>query len=108
MKKNVGKTCPVCKKTFVESDDIVVCPECGTPHHRSCYASIGRCALSSKHGCINKDEEKKQNEIEFQQKEMVVEEIHKTFHTSMNISAVLLAEGKTLRTLYSAQAAGIR
>lgn len=29
---------------------------------------------------------KKQNEIEFQQKEMVVEEIHKTFHTSMNPS----------------------
>lgn len=62
MKKNVGKTCPVCKKTFVESDDIVVCPECGAPHHRSCYASVGRCALSSEHGRIKKEE--KQNEIE--------------------------------------------
>lgn len=63
MKKNVGKTCPVCKKTFVESDDIIVCPECGTPHHRSCYASIGRCALSSEHGRIKK-EDTKQNAIE--------------------------------------------
>ena len=26
--------CPVCKKQFEDGDDIVVCPECGTPHHR--------------------------------------------------------------------------
>ena len=24
--------CPVCNKQFKEGDDIVVCPECGTPH----------------------------------------------------------------------------
>lgn len=65
MKKNVGKTCPVCKKTFVESDDIVVCPECGTPHHRSCYASIGCCALSSEHGRMKKEETEKQNKKDF-------------------------------------------
>lgn len=37
-------TCPVCSKEFDENSDIVVCPICGTPHHRDCYKSIGRCA----------------------------------------------------------------
>ena len=36
--------CPVCKKQFKDGDDIVVCPECGTPHHRECYDSIHHCA----------------------------------------------------------------
>lgn len=35
--------CPVCKETFTEDDDIVVCPECGTPHHRECYRENGKC-----------------------------------------------------------------
>ena len=35
--------CPVCEKKFENGDDIVVCPECGTPHHRECYDSLGRC-----------------------------------------------------------------
>ena len=26
--------CPVCNKQFKEGDDIVVCPECGTPPQR--------------------------------------------------------------------------
>lgn len=29
--------CPVCDKQFKKGDDIVVCPECGAPHHRECY-----------------------------------------------------------------------
>ncbi len=36
--------CPVCKEKFSLEDDIVVCPICGTPHHRECYAKEGRCA----------------------------------------------------------------
>ena len=36
--------CPVCKEKFSPEDDIVVCPICGTPHHRACYAKEGRCA----------------------------------------------------------------
>ena len=42
-------SCPVCKKQFEENDDIVVCPECGTPHHRACYASLSHCANESLH-----------------------------------------------------------
>ena len=40
-----GVCCPVCGKPFQEGDDIVVCPECGAPHHRECYKSLGHCAL---------------------------------------------------------------
>ena len=32
-----GLCCPVCKVKFKDDDDIVVCPACGAPHHRSCY-----------------------------------------------------------------------
>lgn len=39
--------CAGCGELFKEGDDIVVCPECGTPQHRHCYENAG--------GCINKD-----------------------------------------------------
>ena len=35
-------TCPVCQKRFVLGDDVVVCPECGAPHHRECFEQNGR------------------------------------------------------------------
>ena len=38
-----GLKCKVCDKTFAEEDDIVVCPDCGTPYHRSCYKEKGEC-----------------------------------------------------------------
>ena len=41
--------CPVCKERFSAEDDIVVCPICGTPHHRECWAKEGRCANSDWH-----------------------------------------------------------
>ncbi len=36
--------CPVCSEEFLEDSDVVVCPICGTPHHRECYKNLGRCA----------------------------------------------------------------
>lgn len=41
--------CPVCGLTFTDNDDVVVCPECGTPHHRDCYKNFGGCANAEKH-----------------------------------------------------------
>lgn len=41
--------CPVCEKEFTNSDDIVVCPLCGTPHHRDCYKKNGECGNYDKH-----------------------------------------------------------
>lgn len=45
----IGEKCPVCGKNFHADDDIVVCPHCGTPHHRECYESLGHCINESKH-----------------------------------------------------------
>lgn len=42
-------SCPVCSLAFEKGDDVVFCPECGTPHHRECYASLGRCANAHLH-----------------------------------------------------------
>lgn len=41
--------CPVCKRLFEEGDDIVYCPDCGTPHHRECYNLIGHCVNKGLH-----------------------------------------------------------
>lgn len=45
----IGEKCPVCGKNFHADDNIVVCPNCGTPHHRECYESIGHCVNESRH-----------------------------------------------------------
>ncbi len=44
-----NQNCPVCNNSFTENDDIVVCPECGTPHHRECWNLSGRCANEQLH-----------------------------------------------------------
>jgi hypothetical protein len=43
-------SCPVCNQFFQADDDIVVCPICGTPHHRECYKQSGICGNADKHG----------------------------------------------------------
>lgn len=45
-----GLSCPVCLKTFTPDDDIVVCPQCGLPHHRACWKSVGHCYKEVNHG----------------------------------------------------------
>ena len=44
-----GQICPVCNNRFENNDDVVVCPECGTPHHRECYFENGKCANENLH-----------------------------------------------------------
>ena len=44
-----GYKCIVCDKDFEETDDIVVCPECGTPYHRECYNQVGECINTELH-----------------------------------------------------------
>ena len=44
-----GETCPVCHKAFTDDDDVVVCPDCGTPHHRVCYQQQNACANAALH-----------------------------------------------------------
>jgi hypothetical protein len=42
--------CPVCDVHFSENDDIVVCPDCGTAHHRECWKANGKCFNHHRHG----------------------------------------------------------
>ncbi len=42
--------CVVCKKELDINDDVVVCPECGAPHHRDCWAAEGHCHYREAHG----------------------------------------------------------
>lgn len=39
----LNQKCPICKNEFTGNDNIVVCPLCGTPHHKECYKKNGEC-----------------------------------------------------------------
>ncbi len=41
--------CPYCEKPILETEDRVVCPDCGTPYHRSCYVEHGTCFFEAEH-----------------------------------------------------------
>lgn len=47
--KYTGNPCAGCGKVFTDDDDIVVCPECGTPQHRECYDKENRCVCEALH-----------------------------------------------------------
>ena len=47
--KYTGISCAACGKPFTAEDDIVVCPECGTPYHRACYKELGHCVYEQRH-----------------------------------------------------------
>lgn len=49
MSEYIGKECIVCNEKFKQSDEIVVCPECGTPYHRECYNKVGKCINTTLH-----------------------------------------------------------
>lgn len=44
-----GYDCRSCGKQFTAEDDIVVCPDCGTPYHRECYKNEGKCVNTELH-----------------------------------------------------------
>ncbi len=44
-----NQLCDVCGEVFDKNSDIVVCPECGTPHHRHCWQKNGHCINEAKH-----------------------------------------------------------
>ena len=49
MGKYTGSQCIICQKRFTDEDDVVVCPDCGTPYHRDCWSAQGRCINTSLH-----------------------------------------------------------
>lgn len=44
-----NKVCDGCSEVMLEGDDIVVCPECGTPQHRECYKKNNQCVNAHLH-----------------------------------------------------------
>lgn len=44
-----NQICDYCGKPFDKNSDVVVCPDCGTPHHRECWDKLGHCVNSDKH-----------------------------------------------------------
>ncbi len=48
--KYTGNLCQGCNRPFEDGDDVVVCPECGTPQHRECYEREDRCVCAHMHG----------------------------------------------------------
>ncbi len=48
--KYTGNLCQGCNRPFEDGDDVVVCPECGTPQHRECYEKENRCVCAHMHG----------------------------------------------------------
>lgn len=49
LSKYTSIPCTHCGHPFTDQDDVVVCPECGAPHHRSCFRELGHCALQGQH-----------------------------------------------------------
>ena len=45
----IGLQCGICGEDFKDGDDVVVCPDCGTPMHRACYKELGDCPNADKH-----------------------------------------------------------
>lgn len=44
-----NKVCDGCSEIMLEGDDIVVCPDCGTPQHRECYKKNNECVNAHLH-----------------------------------------------------------
>ena len=49
MLEYLGQPCKICGKPFEEQDDIVTCPDCGTPDHRACSRAAGACVNPGLH-----------------------------------------------------------
>ncbi|MCD7741982.1 MAG: DUF2628 domain-containing protein [Ruminococcus sp.] len=48
-KKYTGEGCLACGETFLDDDDVVVCPDCGTPYHRDCWKKENKCINDELH-----------------------------------------------------------
>ena len=44
-----NSTCDGCGQPLLECEDIVVCPDCGTPQHRACYELNNKCVNEHLH-----------------------------------------------------------
>ena len=52
MKIDENMLCPICKAKLF-TDEVAFCPDCGAPHHKSCFLNNGACAYADTHGTEN-------------------------------------------------------
>ncbi len=91
-----NQKCPVCGEVFTQNDDVVVCPECATPHHRACFENFSHCANEHLHeeGFVWKAEEAKTVEKTAEPEENTVEETAKA-ETEENKETIVCPNCKT-------------
>ncbi len=80
-----GKKCACCNAYLFPDDDVVFCPECGAPHHRSCYNHLGHCALEADHGTENQYKPEETVEKKAENKENDENNSFKSTHSSVMI-----------------------
>ncbi len=68
MSEKLNSSCPICGGYLFDDDDIVYCPECGAPHHRDCYSTLGHCGCESEHGKVTTDSNIKEHTEETEEK----------------------------------------
>ena len=72
-----GKLCDGCRQPLENGDDIVVCPICGTPQHRSCYEKNNKCVNEYLHSTgftwTDPEEEQRNKEEELKARQNVQE-----------------------------------
>ena len=44
-----NRICDACGLPLREDEDVVVCPDCGTPQHRACFEKNGQCIHADRH-----------------------------------------------------------
>ena len=86
--------CPICNTQFTEEDDVVVCPECGTPHHRDCYIKNGKCFNFDKHGTYEPLELEFIEAEEEENSDTVTEEIEKNDENIRQAAQEIIEEMK--------------
>lgn len=78
--KFIGQQCASCHTLFNKNDDIVVCPECGTPYHRECYKNEGK--------CVNVELHEKGLEWQPERREPVVHEFRSPVASEIALSPI--------------------
>lgn len=74
-----GISCAVCHAYLFPEDDVVYCPECGAPHHRDCYSSVGHCALDEFHGTERQYDKIKEAQITASRDEIKAQESSESY-----------------------------
>lgn len=70
--KFTDESCFSCGSKFEEKDDVVVCPQCGTPYHRECYNLTGECINTQLHESGEKYKRTDSHENTARQQDIVV------------------------------------